>query len=166
MAMTLDIYPATSPEDFAALSKLIEGFRQEFFIGSIFDEELAEEALLIGERFSKPDSFMLVARNDEGAPLGCLGLKPIHDPRTYGPAPIGELKRMYVYPEHRGTGAGKALVSTALQQAGQKGYRTLYLDSLKYLTPAHRLYESFGFAKCGQYNDTPPELAFYFRKEL
>lgn len=58
---------------------------------------------------------------------------------------IGEIKRMYVEPAQRGTGAGWALLDGLIAAAREAGYARLQLDSLDFMTDAHRLYRRHGF---------------------
>src|SRR5579883_2166976 len=43
---------------------------------------------------------------------------------------VGEIKRLYVTPDGRGLGLGKALVTAVLDQARRIGYREIKLDTL------------------------------------
>jgi len=73
---------------------------------------------------------------------------------------IGEIKRMYIRPAHRGKGYGKALLQQLLQKAKEFGYHTIVLDSAQFMTAAQHLYRSFGFAERSEYPETevPPQL--------
>ena len=56
-----------------------------------------------------------------------------------------ELRKMYFLPEARGLGLGRALLERCLEAARAEGFRHMYLETLKTMTAARRLYESFGF---------------------
>ena len=56
-----------------------------------------------------------------------------------------EIKRLYILPETRGTGAGRGLVEVAINAAREAGASALRLDTTKNLKPAIALYESMGF---------------------
>ena len=80
-----------------------------------------------------------------GQPIGMVFLRPCGTDAL-------ELKRLYVTPAGRGSGAGRALVARALDMARDMGANAVYLDSTRNLTAAARLYESFGF----EYTDAFP----------
>lgn len=60
---------------------------------------------------------------------------------------ICELRKLYLLPESRGLGIGKALTLECLKYAKLKGYRQCYLDTLSNMKPAIELYRQLGF-KC------------------
>jgi GNAT superfamily N-acetyltransferase len=60
---------------------------------------------------------------------------------------FAEIQRMYVQPHSRGMGAGRRLVAQLIDDARAVGYRTVRLESLKALAPAHELYRSAGFVE-------------------
>jgi putative acetyltransferase len=56
-----------------------------------------------------------------------------------------ELRKMYFLPETRGRGLGRALLETALAAAKIDGYRRCYLETLRTMTAARKLYLASGF---------------------
>ncbi len=74
---------------------------------------------------------------------GCGALKEI-DPQH------GEIKSMRAHPDYRGKGVGKAILLHLLDQAKQRGYTRISLETGRPepFIPARRLYESHGFAEC------------------
>jgi putative acetyltransferase len=58
-----------------------------------------------------------------------------------------ELRKMYFLPEVRGRGAGRHLLTTILQAAREDGFTRCYLETLRTMTAARRLYEAAGFEK-------------------
>ena len=76
---------------------------------------------------------------------------------------VGEVQRMYVQPHVRGIGAGRRLVEQLLADARAIGYEVVRLESLKFLSAAHALYRSVGFAEITPYAENsmkeyqPPE---------
>jgi GNAT superfamily N-acetyltransferase len=66
-----------------------------------------------------------------------------------GSAYLGDV---YVLPQHRGTGLGKAIVSMMIEDGPGAGYRWMLHTS-----DAHGLYRQFGFAPPdGRYMERPP----------
>jgi ribosomal protein S18 acetylase RimI-like enzyme len=91
---------------------------------------------------------------------GCIALRPL---RTREQA--GEIKRLYVRPEFRGSGAALALLVALEQYAEASGYEWLYLDSKDDLKPALRFYDRHGYETCERYNQNEQATVF-LRKAL
>ena len=81
--------------------------------------------------------------------VGCVALRPLD-------TVAGEVKRMFVDPEWRGRGVGRALMEAVIGGARERGYRTLRLGTLHEMTTAQELYRSLGFAPIPRYR--PDEL--------
>lgn len=114
-----------------------------------FDRELAE----------LPYEVLLVASVD-GEPVGCVALRRLDDETC-------EMKRMFVRPAARGTGAGRALATASLERARALGYRTMRLDTLpSRLEAAGALYRSLGFVEAGRYNANPIEGVVFMELQL
>jgi GNAT superfamily N-acetyltransferase len=58
-----------------------------------------------------------------------------------------ELKRMYLRPDQRGRGLGKALLAVALDWARANGAAVVRLDTSERMVAARRLYEAHGFKR-------------------
>jgi GNAT superfamily N-acetyltransferase len=73
---------------------------------------------------------------------------------------IGEVKRMYVRPEFRRRGIGRALVEALIAEAQEIGYSAVRLDSTRFMEAAHSLYRSLGFHEIEPYmeSEIPPEF--------
>jgi GNAT superfamily N-acetyltransferase len=100
--------------------------------------------------------FLLVYRGD--AVVGCGGV------RTMSPG-VGELKRMWIRPDNRGTGLGSRLLSELIEQSRGLGHTSLVLDTNRGLTEALVLYRKHGFEPIERYNDNPDATDF-LRKTL
>jgi GNAT superfamily N-acetyltransferase len=88
--------------------------------------------------------FYLIRREDSHVGVGCL--------KRLTPS-VAEIQRMYVQPQVRGVGAGRLLLQQLLSDARAMGYETVRLESLKFLSAAHALYKSVGFAQITPYAD-------------
>ena len=89
----------------------------------------------------------------DGKPAGMGGLRKVRDG-------VGEIKRMYVKPEYRGKGLGRALLNRLLCEARELGFSRILLETGKFMSAAQRLYRSVGFVEVSEYPETevPPEL--------
>jgi GNAT superfamily N-acetyltransferase len=66
---------------------------------------------------------------------------------------VAEIQRMYVQPHVRGVGAGRLLLQQLLSDARAIGYEAVRLESLQFLSAAHALYKSVGFAEITPYDE-------------
>jgi GNAT superfamily N-acetyltransferase len=117
-----------------------------------------------GTKFQPPfGRFYLVQDGAASAAVGCLRRLSEH---------AGEVQRMYVRASHRGQGIGRLIVDRLIADAREIGYRTLRLESLKFLTTAHSLYRSAGFVEIMPYagnsmeNYHAPDLAPAYRASV
>ncbi len=79
---------------------------------------------------------------------GTVGFRP------FAPG-LCELKRLYVRPEFRGAGAGRALVEAALASAIARGYGEMVLDTLPSMAGALALYRRLGFRDIPPFYENP-----------
>jgi GNAT superfamily N-acetyltransferase len=80
----------------------------------------------------------------EGQPTGIGGLK-----RLSGTS--AEIKRMFVRSTTRKRGVGRAILQQLINDAHELGCDTVYLESARFMTSAHALYQSAGFVPCDAY---------------
>ena len=76
------------------------------------------------------------------------------------------MKRLYVIPEGRGLGLGRALVTAIIKEAERIGYKTMQLDTLSTMTEAIRLYRRQGFVDIEPYYDTPIAGTVFMQRQL
>jgi ribosomal protein S18 acetylase RimI-like enzyme len=76
------------------------------------------------------------------------------------------MKRLYVSPGARGSGAGRALVEASIARARELGYATMRLDTLPTMNAARSLYLSLGFRPVDRYNDNPIEGVLFLERRL
>ena len=77
-----------------------------------------------------------------------------------------ELKRLYVEPSARGTGAGRSLAVALIAAGRERGYRAMRLDTLPFMQAAIDLYRSLGFRPIERYDAGSPQRALCFELTL
>src|ERR1700761_5669049 len=126
-AGSISIIPVRNASDLADAVSLFYAYASSLGFDLAFQNFDAEMAGMPG-RYSPPGGELLLARNEAGNPIGCVGLRSL--PGDQSAAQICEMKRLYVAPAGRGTGVGKALASTIITTAQQLGYSEMRLDTL------------------------------------
>ncbi|TGG91686.1 GNAT family N-acetyltransferase [Natronospirillum operosum] len=95
----------------------------------------------------KPDVTFWTAWVDSDL-VGCGALKELTPTHA-------EIKSMRISSSLRGSGLASKLLTHILQEAEQRGYHKLSLEtgSMEFFKPARRLYEKFGFQYCPPFAD-------------
>ena len=143
--------------DLAAVRRLFAEYASSlgFDLGfQDFERELRE---LPGE-YAPPRGRLLVARV-EGEAVGCVGLRPLG-------ADVCEMKRLYVRPEHRRGGTGRALAIAAIAAGRELGYARMRLDTVPAMGAARALYRSLGFREIDPYRFNPIPGTAYMERDL
>ncbi len=108
--------------------------------------------------FSPPGGVFVVGWDEHGRPVCGGGVKRL--------APdVGEIKRMYVVPELRGRGLGRALLEALEDAARSFGYTRVRLDTGPKQPEAEAMYRRAGYREIGNYNDNP-FASFFGEKAL
>jgi putative acetyltransferase len=111
------------------------------------------------EQMAEPDTTVFIARED-GVAIGCGALKR-------HPGSIGEVKRMYTRPSHRGRKVGAMIVERIEQLARDEGIARLVLETGDRHPAAWAVYERAGFSRCGPLLDYPDsEWSVFYEKSL
>jgi len=105
------------------------------------------------------DVLFLVARDGDGAAVGCAALVNRGD--------YAELKRMFVDEARRGQGTGRKLMEHIGMFAAMSGQRLLRLETGIHQPQAIALYERFGFTRCEPFGDYQPDpLSIFMERHL
>lgn len=109
--------------------------------------------------YAPPQGAILLAEVD-GEPVGVVAAQPLD---AEG---VCEMKRLYVRPEHRGEGIGRALAEAIVAVARELGYEVMRLDTVASMTTARTLYRSLGFEERDAYYHNPLADAVYMERSL
>ena len=127
-------------EDNPAIAKIIRNSLAEFGAnkpGTVFFDPTTDDLYTL---FQKAGSWYAIAEK-EGKILGGAGIFPSDGL----PADTCELVKMYLIPEARHIGLGRKLIGLCLDKAREKGYQSVYIETLPELKQAVKVYEKFGF---------------------
>jgi ribosomal protein S18 acetylase RimI-like enzyme len=139
-------------DDLAPVAALFDAYRQ--FYKQPADLPLARA--FMRARLERKDSVVLVAESATKQVLGFCQLYPMFC--SIRAAPTYTLYDLFVSPEARGTGAGRALMLAAQAHAAHTGAARLELSTAKDNTVAQSLYESLGWER--------DEVFFVYGKSL
>lgn len=109
-----------------------------------------------GPKPSAADITIFFVAYDGDEPIGCGGLRALD-------AHHGEVKRMYVIPERRGSGAAASILSHLEAEAKRRGWERLVLETGTEQPDAVRFYEREGYTpipKFGYYVDSEWSLCY------
>jgi ribosomal protein S18 acetylase RimI-like enzyme len=153
------IAPANLPADLPALTQLFRAYAAALPIDlgyQGFDNELAS----LPGKYAPPAGALLIARGAHGAPIGCIAMRPLDE------LGVCEMKRLYVAPEGRGLGLGRALVRAIIQSARASGYTEMRLDTLPTMHEAQALYRAQGFCEIPPYYATPIAGTVFMARQI
>lgn len=127
-------------EDDKTICRIIKGVGKEYgAIGEGFGPSDPEVIGMSQHYNDKTRSLYLVATIN-GKIVGGSGIAAFN-----GSDKTCELRKLFLLPESRGLGIGKALTLQCLEYAKSKGYTQCYLDTLTSMKSAVSLYEKIGF---------------------
>jgi len=154
----LTLKQAESPAQIAQARELFLEYAESlgFSLGfQSFDQELSG---LPGD-YAPPDGRLLVAEY-RGQLAGCVALHRLE-------SEVCEMKRLYLRPQLRGRGVGRALAETVIAEARAIGYRKMRLDTVTPVMPnAVAMYRQLGFVEIEPYRLNPIAGALYMELAL
>jgi GNAT superfamily N-acetyltransferase len=155
----LSISAASNAEDYAIAAALARALG-EWDAGEAPAYGISPEMVLelfhsdddedVAAKYSEPDQKIFIARWD-GEPAGCVAFERHSEDSL-------ELHKFFVDARFRGKGVGRALMDTALGEAGKSGRKTIVLHTTRYMKSAVALYESFGFRRCPPFRQVPAAI--------
>ncbi len=155
--MKIEIKKIATNQDLEDIKQLFREY-QRFLQVDLCFQDFEKELVQLPAKYTEPEGAIFLAKVD-GQPAGCVALWKLEEG-------ICEMKRLYVKPEFQGLGLGKQLTEIIMEEAKNKGYKTMKLDTLKRLQAANYIYHTLGFAEIKPYNFNPEVDVVYFEKEL
>jgi GNAT superfamily N-acetyltransferase/ketosteroid isomerase-like protein len=149
---TVDIEPFDSPEALELRAELEADLAHRYGGDTEPGVKPTEETVLA----------FLVARDGDGAPVGCGALLELGDTQG-GIGGAAEIKRMFVRPGQRGRGLSRRLLEALEREALRRGFDRVRLETGERQPEAMGLYRSAGYEeieKYGPYRDAPLSRCF------
>jgi putative acetyltransferase len=155
--MTIRIAEARWPDD----RSIVEGLFREYM--SSLTEDISfqnpdDELAGLPGKYARPGGVVLIAWDGTQA-AGAIAC------RMFEPG-VCEMKRLYVRPVFRGRGIARDLANELIEDARERGYRTMLLDTLVSMQSARVLYRDLGFRPVESYYDNPLPGVMYMALEL
>jgi len=117
-----------------------------------------EERRTLPGLYAPPKGRLLLALFD-GDPAGSIALRPLNEQSC-------EAKRLYVRPQYRGCGVGRALLARLIQEARAEGYAEMFADTLESMKSALQLHFQIGFSETRAYSSAPTPGAIFLKLSL
>src|ERR1051326_4509938 len=153
VARGFSIFQAEAPGQISTARELFLEYAQSLGFSLCFQNFDQELAGLPGD-YAPPDGrLLLVQYNNQLA--GCVALHELADG-------ICEMKRLYLRPQFRGKGLGRALADHIIAEARQIGYLRMRLDTVEpVMKDAVAMYRRIGFREIAPYCRNPIAGALY-----
>lgn len=154
----LAITQIETPAKIAQARELFLEYAQPLGFSLCFQSFDAELAGLPGD-YAPPEGRLLLAQYDD-QPAGCVALHKL-EPK------ICEMKRLYLRPQFRGKGLGRALAERIVAEARQIGYERIRLDTVEpVMKDAVAMYRRLGFREIDPYRVNPMAGTLYMELTL
>jgi GNAT superfamily N-acetyltransferase len=114
------------------------------------------EPTTVSPTLAPPDGALLLVTLD-GAPVAIGGVRDLD-------RSAAEIKAMFVAPAARGRGIGRRMLARLEEIATSRGCEAARLDTLAKLVPAVALYESAGYGRVADYNQSLHADRWYERR--
>lgn len=158
MSEELTFIEATSPAEIEEARRLFLEYSAGLGISLCFQNFGQELAELPGA-YAPPHGRLFLATKDDQV-AGCVALRKLKEG-------VCEMKRLYVRPQFRGLGLGRALTLHLINAARSLNYDLMRLDTLPaQMGQAVQLYRFLGFREIEPYYDNPVEGALFMELSL
>ena len=144
------------PADAAEVAELLDRFQLEFDEPTPGPQVLASR---VRDHIGRGLSVFLLA-GPHGVGVGQLRFREW----LLTGEPICYLEELYVVPDHRGQGHGRALMESAMHVARERGATTIELTTSATDTTARALYERLGFTNLERVGDPETQMLYYERE--
>jgi len=152
------ILQASSPAQIAQARELFLEYAASLGFSLCFQNFDAELAGLPGD-YAPPEGRLLLAEF-ESQSAGCGALHKLD-------TGICEMKRLYLRPQFRGKGIGRAIAERLIAEARQIGYKWMRLDTVgPVMKDAVAMYRKLGFKEIAPYRENPMAGTLYMELEL
>ncbi len=145
-------------EDADVVAKLLRDFNIEYSDPAPPQDEMAERIRVLLEY---GDTVVLLA----GEPAVGLSLTRFR-PGLWSPKLESYLAELYVVPDRRGQGIGRALMQRTMEMARERGADTMELGTGEADVSARALYESLGFTHTEHGPGGEETVSFFYECEL
>ena len=156
--IALSLSQAESPAQLAQIRELFLEYAKSLGFSLCFQNFDQELASLPGD-YAPPEGRLLLAEV-EGQTAACVALHKLE-------TGICEMKRLYLRPQFRGKGLGRALAERIIAEARQIGYKRMRLDTVEpVMKDAVAMYRKLGFKEISPYRANPMAGTLYMELEL
>jgi putative acetyltransferase len=141
--------------------KLVRTLFKEYAESLDFDldfQDFREELNNLPGQYASPSGRLLIAMYGD-KPAGCIALRKLN-------RGVCEMKRLYIKPQFRGLGIGRALTEAIIDEAKRIQYARMRLDTVPSMKEARALYVSLGFKEIKPYRYNPIEGSQFMELSL
>jgi len=153
----IEIEKISNAQDLEDVKQLFREYI-EFLQVNLDFQDFENELEKLPAKYAEPEGSIFLAKVG-GQAVGCIALWKLE-------AGVCEMKRLFVKSDFQGLGIGKMLANKLMEEAKNKGYLKIKLDTLKRLKLANYLYASLGFRETHPYNFNPEPDIVYLENEL